>query len=93
MRLVFAEFPSAVAAINMAVEFQKKLKSVMLMTPHKSNWIPYRYKHGWCCKQGNKNLMGDGVNIAARLEAFAQPGGITIAKNVYDFVVENKVWI
>ncbi len=37
-------------------------------------------------KQGDKNLMGDGVNIAARLEALAQPGGITISKNVYDLV-------
>ena len=33
------------------------------------------------------NLLGDGVNIAARLEALAQPGGITISKSVYDFVV------
>ena len=32
--------------------------------------------------------MGDGVNIAARLEALAQPGGITIAKNVYDLVAK-----
>ena len=32
------------------------------------------------------NLLGDGVNIAARLEALAQTGGITISKSVYDFV-------
>ena len=37
-------------------------------------------------KQGDANLMGDGVNVAARLEALAQPGGITISKNVYDLV-------
>ncbi len=37
-------------------------------------------------KQGDKNLMGDGVNIAARLKALAQPYGITISKNVYDLV-------
>ena len=36
-------------------------------------------------KEGN--LIGDGVNIAARLEALAQPNGITISKSVYDFVV------
>jgi len=36
-------------------------------------------------KEGD-NLLGDGVNIAARLEALAQPGGITISKNVYDLV-------
>ena len=35
----------------------------------------------------NNNLIGDGVNIAARLEALAQPNGISISKSVYDFVV------
>ena len=32
------------------------------------------------------NLLGDGVNIAARLEALAQPGGIALSKVVYDYV-------
>ena len=32
------------------------------------------------------NLLGDGVNIAARLEALAQKNRITISKGVYDFV-------
>ena len=30
--------------------------------------------------------MGDGVNIAARLEALFQTGGVTISKSIYDFV-------
>ena len=33
------------------------------------------------------NLLGDGVNIAARLEALAQPNGVCISKSIYDFVV------
>ena len=33
-----------------------------------------------------ENLLGDGVNIAARLEALAQTNGITISKNIYDLV-------
>ena len=33
-----------------------------------------------------ENLLGDGVNIAARLEALAQTCGITLSKSVYDFV-------
>ena len=32
------------------------------------------------------NLLGDGVNIAARLEAMAQPSGVCISKSVYDLV-------
>ena len=36
-------------------------------------------------KEG-QDLYGDGVNIAARLEALAQPKGISISKNVYELV-------
>ena len=32
------------------------------------------------------NLLGDGVNIAARLEALAQINGITVSKVIYDYV-------
>ena len=32
------------------------------------------------------NLLGDGVNIASRLEALAQANGITISKVIYDYV-------
>ncbi|MDA9714674.1 adenylate/guanylate cyclase domain-containing protein [bacterium] len=86
---VFAEFPSAVAAINMAVEFQKKIKERNDKDTTKVK-LEYRIgiNMGDVVKQGDKNLMGDGVNIAARLEALAQPGGITIAKNVYDLVAK-----
>ncbi len=37
-----------------------------------------------------QDVMGDGVNIAARLQAEAQPGGICISQTVYD-VVKNKL--
>ena len=33
-----------------------------------------------------RNLLGDGVNIAARLEALAQPSGVTISKAIFDLV-------
>ena len=84
---VFAEFPSAVAAVNVAVEFQKQIKE---RNDRASTEVRLEYRIGInmgdVVKQGDKNLMGDGVNIAARLEALSQSGGITISKNVYDLV-------
>ena len=83
---IFAEFPSAVAAVDTAVEFQKQIK-----TRNKKNTTNVKLEYriginmGDVVKEGD-NLLGDGVNIAARLEALAQPGGITISKNVYDLV-------
>ncbi|HEY5228641.1 MAG TPA: adenylate/guanylate cyclase domain-containing protein [Opitutaceae bacterium] len=38
----------------------------------------------------DKDVMGDGVNIAARLQSEAEPGGICISQTVYD-VVRNKI--
>ena len=35
-----------------------------------------------------ENLYGDGVNIAARLEALAEPGGITLSGKFHDEVLE-----
>ena len=84
---VFAEFPSAVAAVNTAVEFQKQIRA---RNNKDTTEVKLEYRIGInmgdVVKQGDANLMGDGVNVAARLEALAQPGGITISKNVYDLV-------
>ena len=33
-----------------------------------------------------KNLYGEGVNIAARLESFAQPNGLSISKSLFDLI-------
>ena len=86
---VFAEFPSAVAAVDTAVEFQNQIKD---RNDKDTTDIKLEYRIGInmgdVVKEGN-NLLGDGVNIAARLEALSQTGGITISKNVYD-LVENK---
>ena len=83
---VFAEFPSAVAAVDTAVEFQKQIKA---RNDKDTTEVKLEYRIGVnmgdVVKEGD-NLLGDGVNIAARLEALAQPGGITISKNVYDLV-------
>ena len=84
---VLVEFPSAVNAVECGVAFQNEIKK---RNASDKTDIKLEFRIG--INMGdvvNKdgNLIGDGVNIAARLEALAQPNGITISKSVYDFVV------
>ena len=82
----FIEFPSAVEAVECAVAFQKDIKkrnSLDKIT------VPLEFRIGISMGdviKEKENLLGDGVNIAARLEALAQTNGITISKNIYDLV-------
>ena len=81
-----AEFPSAVSAVECAVDFQNAIKE---RNSSEEATVKLQFRIG--INSGDvikekENLLGDGVNIAARLEALAQTGGITISKTVYDFV-------
>ena len=81
-----AEFPSAVGAVECAVEFQNEIKT---RNASNNTTIKLQFRVGVNTGDVIKekgNLLGDGVNIAARLEALAQTGGITISKGVYDYV-------
>ena len=81
-----AEFPSAVGAVECAVEFQNEIKA---RNSIEKTTVPLQFRVGVNTGDVVKekgNLLGDGVNIAARLEAFAQTGGVTISKSVYDYV-------
>ena len=84
---VLAEFPSAVNAVECGVEFQNAMK-LRNLSDDTDVKLQFRLgiNMGDVVKREN-NLIGDGVNIAARLEALAQPNGISISKSVYDFVV------
>ena len=81
-----AEFSSAVSAVECAVEFQRAIEE-RNSTEEATVKLKFRIgvNSGDVIKEKN-NLLGDGVNIAARLEALAQSGGITISKSVYDYV-------
>ncbi|NCV19479.1 MAG: hypothetical protein EBW42_12125, partial [Rhodobacterales bacterium] len=81
-----AEFSSAVSAVECAVEFQKAIEQ-RNSTEDVTVKLKFRIgiNSGDVIKEKD-NLLGDGVNIAARLEALAQSGGITISKSVYDYV-------
>ena len=82
-----AEFPSAVNAVECGVAFQNNIKK---RNQSDKTDVKLEFRIGINMgdvvkKEGN--LFGDGVNIAARLEALAQPNGISISKSVYDLVV------
>ena len=81
-----SEFPSAVSAVECAVEFQNLIKK---RNTSDDTDIKLEFRVG--LNSGdvvieNENLLGDGVNIAARLESLSQPNGITISKSIYDYV-------
>ena len=86
---VLAEFPSAVAAVECGSDFQKEIKkrNASIDTSVK---LEFRIgiNMGDVVKKSG-NLLGDGVNIAARLEALSQSNGISISKSVFD-LVSNK---
>ena len=82
----FIEFPSAVEAVECAVAFQTDLKK---RNSSDKITVPLEFRIGISMGdviKEKENLLGDGVNIAARLEALAQTNGITISKNIYDLV-------
>ena len=86
---VLAEFPSAVAAVECGSDFQKEIKN-RNSSIETSVKLEFRIgiNMGDVVKK-NGNLLGDGVNIAARLEALSQPNGITVSKSIFD-LVSNK---
>ena len=81
---VLAEFESAVEAVRCAVEIQEALKTRNNSLPEDEQML-FRIgvNLGDVMVSGN-DLHGDGLNVAARLESIADPGGVCISSSVYD---------
>ena len=81
---VIAEFASPVESTRCAVEIQNSMKSFNSELPdEKRLLIRIGVNFGDIVVDGH-NLMGDAVNVAARLEGLADPGGVCLSRgNVY----------
>jgi class 3 adenylate cyclase len=87
---LLAEFPSSVEAVRCATEIQAALHTRNEHLPSKER-LQFRIgiNLGDVIVQGG-DLLGDGVNIAARVQTAAEPGGISVAGSVYD-QIQNKL--
>jgi TolB-like protein len=83
---LLAEFSSVTQAVNCAVEIQRELAERNAELPEDRRML-YRIgvNLGDVAQEGER-IYGDGVNIAARLESLAEPGGICISGFVYNQV-------
>jgi len=81
---LLAEFASVVDAVQCAVAIQKELKNNNDELPENRR-MQFRIgiNLGDVIQEGDR-IYGDGVNIAARLEGLAEPGGICISGIVFD---------
>src|SRR5215471_1298358 len=87
---VLADFPSVVDALTCAVEMQRASRAVNdPIPPERRLELRIGVNLGDVILDGD-DIFGDGVNIAARLEALAQPGTVCISQTVYD-QVRNKL--
>jgi len=80
------EFPSVVAAVECAIAIQRLMTERNAETPEDKR-ILYRIgiNLGDVLVEGD-DIVGDGVNIAARLEGVCEPGGIYVSGTAYDHV-------
>ncbi len=83
---IVAEFASPVEAVRCATEVQDELAVQNTDVPPARRMRFRIGVHLGDVMVDGDNLLGDGVNVAARLEALAEPGGLTISSAVHDHV-------
>lgn len=83
---LIADFPSVVEAVQCAIEVQQELAA-------KDTALSFRIGvHLGDVICDGADLIGEGVNLAARLQTMSEPGGVLISQQVYD-QVKNKLTI
>jgi adenylate cyclase len=87
---LLADFSSVVDALNCAIKMQEASRAINdAIPPERRLELRIGVNLGDVIVDGD-DIFGDGVNIAARLEALAQPGTVCISQTVYDHV-KNKL--
>src|SRR5215472_2880951 len=87
---LLAEFSSVVDAVNCAVEMQRASRGINdSIPPERRLELRIGVNLGDVIVDGD-DIFGDGVNIAARIEALAKPGTVCISQTVYEHV-RNKL--
>jgi TolB-like protein/class 3 adenylate cyclase len=84
---LLAEFRSAVEAVRAATQFQERVHDLTIGDPDEKH-LAFRVgiNIGDVIVEPH-DIFGDGVNIAARLEGIAEPGGICISSSAYEQVI------
>ena len=83
---ILGEFASAVDAVRCAIEIQRSMPDRNAKIPE-DRWIQFRIgiNVGDIILEGD-DIYGDGVNIAARIQELAEPGGICLSRTARDQV-------
>jgi adenylate cyclase len=85
---LLVEFPGVTAALNCAIDFQERMaRRNRDMPAARALLIRIGINLGDAIVQDG-DIFGDGVNVAARLETMAEPGGICISAAVRDQVAD-----
>jgi class 3 adenylate cyclase len=83
---ILAEFPTAIDAVRCAIDTQESLRTRNLDRPSERN-MSFRIGISMGDVLDREGfLLGDGVNVASRLQAIAPSGGICISRSVHEAV-------
>ena len=84
---LLVEFPSPLRAVSCAVRIQKAMAEWEgNLSKEKRFYLRFGINVGDVIAQPDGDLFGDGVNVAARLEPLAEPGGLCVSRSVHDQV-------
>ena len=85
---MLAEFSSAVAAVGAAIDIQERMSLFNDSLDERQRMLFRIGVHlgEVIVDDEDQNIFGDGVNLAARIQALAEPGGIAVSRAVRDLV-------